>query len=82
MSINLKLKFMDDEGTNQDLEENLYGKYGGKMSCDCDVFQSFRFRRGSILSYYSDRKFNESKSRFIFYFGIILWVVFLISSSF
>jgi hypothetical protein len=73
---------MDDEGTNQDLEENLYGKSGSKMSCTSDVFQSFRVRRGSILSYYTNRKFNESKSRIIFHFGIILWIIFLISKSF
>jgi hypothetical protein len=73
---------MDDEGTNQDVEENLYGKYGSKMSCVSDVFQSFRVRRGSILSYYTNRKFNESKSRFIFHFGIILWIIFLITKSF
>jgi hypothetical protein len=73
---------MDDEGTNQDLEENLYGKYGSKMSCVSDVFQSFRFRRGSILSYYSNRKFNESKSRIILYIGTILWIIFLISKTF
>jgi hypothetical protein len=82
MSINFNLKYMDDESRKQDLETNIYGKCGSEMSCLGNVLQSFWVRCGSILSLYSNRKFNESKFNFVLRFGILLWIIFLIQKAF
>jgi len=73
---------MDDESKRKNMETNIFGEFGSKISDVGDVFQSLWVRRGSILPYYYHRKFILRKFNFVLYFGIILWVIFYLSKIF
>lgn len=73
---------MSDGDSKINLEEDFCGEPVGKVFNVGDVLQPFRFRFGSILSYFTNRKFVERKFDFVFYFGVFLWSIFFISKIF
>jgi hypothetical protein len=73
---------MDDYEQNQNMETNIFGEPINKVPNVGDVLQSIRFRYRTILSDSINRKFILRKSRFVLRFGIILWIIFLISKIF
>jgi len=44
-------------------------------------FQSIWIRCRAIFPNITDRKFMESESRFVFYCGLILWLVYILSQA-
>jgi hypothetical protein len=72
---------MDDDKQNKDVEGDLDGESISASFDDGDVFQPTRIRHHPILSCLLDRGFMESKSRFVLYFGTLLWVIFLIEKT-
>jgi hypothetical protein len=73
---------MSDGDSKINMEENFCGKPIGKVFDAGDVLQPFRFRFGSISTYFTNRKFVERKLGFVFYFGFLLWSIFFISKIF
>jgi hypothetical protein len=73
---------MSDGDSKINLEEDFCGKSIHKIFDDCNVLQPFRFRFGSISTYFTNRKFVEGKFSFVFYFGFILWSIFFITKIF
>jgi hypothetical protein len=73
---------MSDGDSKINLEENFCGKPVSKVFDVGNVLQPFRFRFGSIPTYFTNRKFVERKFGFVFYFGLFLWSVFFISKIF
>jgi hypothetical protein len=73
---------MSDGDSKINLEENFCGKSIGKIFDVGHVLQPFRFRLGSIPTYFTNRKFVERKFGFVFYFGFFLWSIFFISKIF
>lgn len=77
--IKLKLTYMDDGESNQDLETNIHRKFINKISNAGNVLQSIWIRCSTILSYNHDRKFILRKCNFILRVGTIFWIIFFIS---
>ena len=73
---------MSDGDSKINLEEDFCGKSISKISYVGNVLQPFRFRFGSISTYFFNRKFVERKFDFVFYFGVLLWSIFFISKIF
>jgi hypothetical protein len=73
---------MSDGDNKINLEENFCGKPVGKVFDVRDVLQPFRFRFGSISTYFTNRKFVERKFSFVLFVGSVLWVGFFISKIF
>jgi hypothetical protein len=73
---------MSDGDSKINLEEDFCRKSVSKISNVRNVLQPFRFRFGSIPTYFSNRKFVERKFGFVFYFGFLLWSIFFISKIF
>lgn len=70
---------MDDDESNQDLEENIFKKYLNKISYAGNVFQPIWIRCGSIFSYISNREFVLDQFNFVLRIGTLFWIIFLIS---
>jgi hypothetical protein len=73
---------MSDGDSKINLEENFCGEPIDKVFDVGNVLQPFRFRFGSISTYFTNRKFVERKFSFVFYFGLFLWSIFFISKIF
>lgn len=72
---------MDDE-SRWYLEKNFFKQLGIKMFNAWNVFQSVWIRHNSIISDITDRKFVLRRFGFVYYFGIILWIIFLVKKTF
>jgi len=73
---------MSDGDSKINMEENFCGKPIGKVLNVGNVLQPFRFRFGSIPTYFTNRKFVERKFNFVFYFSLFLWSIFFVSKIF
>ena len=70
---------MEDGEQRKNLEVNPSRQYVTNIFNVSTFLQSFWIRCGSVFSDIMDRKFIESKSRFVWYCGGILWIVYLLS---
>ena len=73
---------MEDGDSTQNLEKNIFRKCFRKIFNVGNVFQPTWIRRSTILAYFNNREFVVRKSRFVFYFGFILWFIFFIQKIF
>ena len=73
---------MSDGDSKINLEEDFCWESVNKIFNVRNVLQPFRFRFGSISTYFTNRKFVERKFGFVFYFGFLLWSIFFISKIF
>jgi hypothetical protein len=73
---------MEDGDSKNNLEKNFRGKSVGQISDVRDVFQPVWIRYNSVLPFIFDRRFVESKFRFVLFVGFVLWVCFFVSQIF
>ena len=73
---------MSDGDSKINMEENFCGKPIGKVLNVGNVLQPFRFRFGSIPTYFTNRKFVERKFNFVLYLGTLFWFCFFITKMF
>lgn len=71
---------MDPEYTHEYLEQITQTEYFYNLPNDSDVFQPFWVRCRSMVASTKNRKFIEGQCRFVLYSGIILWIIYLIST--
>jgi len=71
-----------EDGEKQNLEKLISRQHITNMPNVGTIFQSIRVRCRSIFSDIVDRKFMESKLRFVLYCGGIFWILFLLSKAF
>ena len=79
--INIKSLQMED-GDKQNLEKHISRQHITNMPNVGTFFQSIWFRCGSVFSNIMDRKFMESKLRFVLCCGSFLWFLYLLSKTF
>jgi len=68
---------MDDGEQNKNVEEEPPRQLVSSMFDVCIVFQSFWVRCRSIFPDITDRKFMESKLRFVLCCGVVFWAIYL-----
>jgi hypothetical protein len=73
---------MEDGDSKNDLEKNFRGEPIGQISNVRNVFQPVWLRYNSVLPFIFDRRFVESKLRFVLSIGTFIWVCFFISKIF
>jgi len=73
---------MDNDRKTKNMESNTPRQHISNMSNAGTFLQSFWVRCGSVFSDIMDRDFMESESRFVFYCGTVLWIIFLLSQAF
>ena len=78
----IKFPLMDSDGDEQN---KILKREGKKIKyfkrCNINVssiFQSIRVRCNSIFTNIMDRKFMESELRFVLYYGVIFWILFIL----
>jgi hypothetical protein len=67
------------DGDSRHLEKNFAGKPSDLVHDDSPVFQSVRVRHRSVLANPSNWDFVASECRVVFYSGVFLWALYLLS---
>jgi hypothetical protein len=67
------------DGDSRYLEKNFAGQPSDLVHDDSAVLQSVRVRRGPVLANPSNWEFVASECRVVFYSGIFLWTLYLLS---
>lgn len=70
---------MEDGEKQTNLESDSTRQYLPNLFNVGTFLQSIWIRCGSVFSDIIDRKFIESQSRFVWYCGGILWIIYLLS---
>lgn len=72
---------MEDDPSTKN-KKSFYKKFVSQIFNVGNVFQSFRVRYCTISTCLSDRKFVESKFYFVFYIGLVFWIIFFLGKIF
>jgi hypothetical protein len=73
---------MDDGKQNKGLEKDFSRQSFSDFFNVGIIFQSIWIRCRSVFPDITDRKFMESELRFVWYCGIVLWIIHLLSQAF
>lgn len=70
---------MEHDSFIKKIEKVFYPEFISKISYARNVLQSIWIRHSTISTYVMDREFVESKFSFVFYIGIVFWIIFFVS---